>query len=932
MRFNKHLIFFSLVTGLLLYPVIADNPKQVYISNTSQNIDHVVWDGNNISTWHGNHGDIVSSHVSGYLGLEWPKDSGKYAVFQAGLWLAAGKVNGIEEIRTAIAEFDCEFVPGNWGSDPKDSKYRIYEINAKDGQGSTNWAQWPVDQGAPWADVNGDGIYSPFNDRPDIVGDKVHWYVMNDGDTLIHTDLHKTDPLGIEVQEMMFGFDSWDVLGNTVFIKYKIINTGDNKLDSMFISFWFDPDIGNHNDDLVGSVPKLNLGYAYNDADGDFRYGYTPPAVGCLFLQTPIVSSEGDTAWISGDAVEDFKNIPISSFIMYVNHSPYLVDPNSPQEAFNYMNGLIGRTGQPYINPIIGESSHYLYDGDPVTVEGWVDGIEYRPSDRRFLLTSGPFSMAPDDIQEIAMALIISNGANATLAVPSLLSDSRWVRSTWNSQFTKLGSVASIHEVFLPENSETTGPFKFQYIINDNEGWESSLQDRWFHFSVNDIEDSISFSKIMEGSQLYHLAEVPEFSSLLGDTEMRYWISILSSDGKRMTWPSGSPINYASLIVGEDTTGPTVRYIEPSYDINYLLPFKKKILAWFKDNRNDVTDAQLHWQIGDGEVHSEQMNFQGLTKYTFTPDTISEWYGLMRGKAISAKDTIFYWVTAKDTSQNRNESIPQKSWFKSGYSEIIGDWDHGDVFERRIRLEYTWDMWREGGVGTFGPHFTPEEWGQSVCSSTGYLKVGESDTLKYKRSLDLTYVENLWLKIPMTYYLENGNAGFIDVSIDSIIWTTIDTIRGISRQSTRRYDLGPFTGKEPVYLQFRVDHNVDDDTVMWCMDDIILYSDSVSINILSDDLIPKTYNLQQPYPNPFNPTTTIEFSIPRSGVVTLYVYDVLGRKVDTILNEYRNIGHHKLQWNASDMSSGIYFVRMLYRSLSEMNGDFTQVKKVIVVQ
>ena len=54
-------------------------------------VEHVVWDGNQISTVHGNHADVVSYHISGHSGLEWPKGSGKLAVFQSGIWLASGR-------------------------------------------------------------------------------------------------------------------------------------------------------------------------------------------------------------------------------------------------------------------------------------------------------------------------------------------------------------------------------------------------------------------------------------------------------------------------------------------------------------------------------------------------------------------------------------------------------------------------------------------------------------------------------------------------------------------------------------------------------------------------------------------------------------------------------------------------------------------------
>ena len=107
--------------------------------------------------------------------------------------------------------------------------------------------------------------------------------------------------------------------------------------------------------------------------------------------------------------------------------------------------------------------------------------------------------------------------------------------------------------------------------------------------------------------------------------------------------------------------------------------------------------------------------------------------------------------------------------------------------------------------------------------------------------------------------------------------------------------------------------------------DMGAFESTYSLVVAENGIIPIQYALKQNFPNPFNPTTTIEFSIPQSGFVTLTIYDVLGREVETILNEYKDIGHHKLQWNASEVPSGIYFMRM-------QNGDFSQVRKVMVVR
>ena len=71
--------------------------------------------------------------------------------------------------------------------------------------------------------------------------------------------------------------------------------------------------------------------------------------------------------------------------------------------------------------------------------------------------------------------------------------------------------------------------------------------------------------------------------------------------------------------------------------------------------------------------------------------------------------------------------------------------------------------------------------------------------------------------------------------------------------------------------------------------------------------LPKAFSLQQNYPNPFNPTTTINFSIPKSSYVTLKVYNILGKELVTLVNEERPAGNYKVIFNGSKFASGVYF-------------------------
>ncbi len=95
--------------------------------------------------------------------------------------------------------------------------------------------------------------------------------------------------------------------------------------------------------------------------------------------------------------------------------------------------------------------------------------------------------------------------------------------------------------------------------------------------------------------------------------------------------------------------------------------------------------------------------------------------------------------------------------------------------------------------------------------------------------------------------------------------------------------------------------------------------------------IPKEFALMQNYPNPFNPSTTISYDIPKAASVTVTIYDVLGRVVTTLVNGVQSANHYREQWNASGVSSGMYFLRIRAISM-DGSGEFTAVKKLMLMK
>lgn len=93
--------------------------------------------------------------------------------------------------------------------------------------------------------------------------------------------------------------------------------------------------------------------------------------------------------------------------------------------------------------------------------------------------------------------------------------------------------------------------------------------------------------------------------------------------------------------------------------------------------------------------------------------------------------------------------------------------------------------------------------------------------------------------------------------------------------------------------------------------------------------IPNSFSLSQNYPNPFNPGTVISFQLPFYSYVTLKIYDVLGKEITTLVNDEKSLGKHDVNFNAKNLTSGIYFYRIIATSGSN---KFIQTKKMILLK
>jgi hypothetical protein len=108
------------------------------------------------------------------------------------------------------------------------------------------------------------------------------------------------------------------------------------------------------------------------------------------------------------------------------------------------------------------------------------------------------------------------------------------------------------------------------------------------------------------------------------------------------------------------------------------------------------------------------------------------------------------------------------------------------------------------------------------------------------------------------------------------------------------------------------------------------YEGEESVDEQDDAVTPKVFKLFQNYPNPFNPTTAIEFQVPRTGRVSIKIYDVLGREVAALTDDIHQPGHYTLRWDGLDakgrkVATGLYFYRMV-------SADYVAVKKCMLLK
>ena len=457
----------------ILFIVIAFNKvvtAQQFCNNTTSQVQ---LDINQVRTTLLSGGDMWWDLNDGKY--EVPKGSGVNSLFAGALWI--GGIDNGGQLRVAAQTYrqggndffpgpgsfssNCDFFDRHWKVNRVDiqkqiTNYSTYGSNIPLNQIPLSILEWPargnsisksISGGtqmisltipmAPFVDVDGDGLYNAKRgDYPNVPGDQAIWWVINDY-ILPHTESGGM-PLNIDVHVLAYAYSTQGILDYTTFYKYKIINQGQQVINDLQIGQWVDVDLGYAFDDFVGSDPSRNMGIGYNgdhtDGPAALAYGTNPPLVGVKFLKTP-EDDQGIRPGMTGFAI--YNNIsPNSSSMGY---------PELPVEFYNYLTDkwkdgtqrTFGGNGYGGVAP-----TNIMYPNPPGN-GGWSECDEGNPpGDRRFIMSSGPYTFNPGQILELDFAVVWKRCGSQTACL---------------ADFNCLGLAADTVQAFFDNVVVTTG-------------------------------------------------------------------------------------------------------------------------------------------------------------------------------------------------------------------------------------------------------------------------------------------------------------------------------------------------------------------------------------------------------------------------------------------------------------------------------------------
>jgi subtilisin family serine protease len=457
----------------------------------------------------------------------------------------------------------------------------------------------------------------------------------------------------------------------------------------------------------------------------------------------------------------------------------------------------------------------------------------------------------------------------------------------------------------LTDTEDTLNPYLIQAMVNSSAGI-SQVYLYWDDDGALPYANRTAMSDI--GGGLYQ-GSIPAHSG----NQIDYFIYAVNSNGLNKTLPGGAPYNYYSFYTGPDPYAPVIVHTQLPNTINLSGPYK--VDAVIDDNYGVFPDSSfIHYKVNSGsEYPAVQMSSSG-----------NDFSGNITLPAhIYTGDTIYYYITAVDTSSQHNIGRSPASDYYSFVmvdSLLISNFDSPSMLAVFDTLAGT-NPWRTFATG---PHSSPN------CMRTGTANYPNNAELimelrsEYCFNLTAYAENNNWVKAYLWVkgIIGAGDSIFVEGSNDGSAWTVLKARTTLTTSwALDSAEITPLlSGKGPadsIYLRMRLKSDAATNAYGWLIDDVYIKVKPFPTGISGkpEQLGIRAYALDQNRPNPFESNTSISYQLPAEGHVSINVYNISGQLVKTLVDTKQLPGVYNAAWNGRDnsgkhVSAGVYFYRL----------------------
>lgn len=475
----------------------------------------------------------------------------------------------------------------------------------------------------------------------------------------------------------------------------------------------------------------------------------------------------------------------------------------------------------------------------------------------------------------------------------------------------------------LKDSENLNGPYPVTANIYS---FGTSILSAKVYYGIGAITDSITMTNTSGNT---YTASIPGNGSA---STYKYYIKAIDQNNRISSLPVNAPVNTFSFATGSDITKPVINHTPIA--MSSWARWPDTVNAYVSDNTG-IDSVWVRWYRNNTSTGIKHFKLNNLSGDVFKGVFNSA------GSGVQPNDSIYYRVFARDNSSNHNTDSTNLYKFKVDAVSFVyvgnGTLTASHPF-KTFYMDARTDMlflaselnavWGNSPARIMGVSFnvlnasplvmnglTIKIQNTNLTSLTGFINT-EWNTV-YSGNFQIPGTG--WIYFPFTPFLWNGTSNLvIEVCYNNNSINANSSVMATSKPGLTWHQ----------YLDLPSGNGCTDLTSGSSQTN--RPNLAFALNAITDikqngNQIPDKFSLRQNYPNPFNPVTRISFDMPKKSFVTLKVYDILGKEVVSLLNDEKPSGSYTIDFDASMLSSGVYFYKL-------DAGVFTETRRMVVLK